>query len=283
MILTPFIISCLAGAAGTIIFLVLSQSIVGGIQFYKHSYIQHLGLGLKESFVLLDSKTLLAMNVSLILLLGVLGYLFMGFWGMLALIIFAAIFPRFFVKQLRKRHSKIFVHQLPDCLSSIASSLKSGASLIRSMEIAIQEQTPPISKEFAVILSEYKMGRKLEESFDDLYKRISRPEVELLNSAISISRAVGGDLADTIESLADTLRERAKVQNKINALTAMGKMQGWVSCLIPGLVALALFKQEPEAMEVLISEPIGWITLAVISVMMLGAIFVINKIVDIDI
>jgi tight adherence protein B len=151
------------------------------------------------------------------------------------------------------------------------------------MEIAIQEQTPPISKEFAVILSEYKMGRKLEESFDDLYKRISRPEVELLNSAISISRAVGGDLADTIESLADTLRERAKVQNKINALTAMGKMQGWVSCLIPGLVALSLFKQEPEAMEVLISEPIGWITLAVISVMMLGAIFVINKIVDIDI
>lgn len=283
MFSNPFIISSLAGIAGTVIFVVLSQSIVGGIQFYNNTYMQRLGLGLRESFVLLDPKVLIAMNMGLILFLGLLGYMFMGLWGMIALVIFAAVFPRFFVKQLRERHARLFVQQLPDCLSSIASSLKSGASLIRSMDIAIQEQMPPLSKEFAVILSEYRMGRKLEESFNDLFLRISRPEVELLNSAISISRAVGGDLAETIESLAGTLREREKVQNKINALTAMGKMQGWVSCLIPGLVALSLFKQEPEAMSALISEPIGWITLVIIAIMMLGAIVVIRKIVDIDI
>ncbi len=283
MFSNPFIISSLAGIAGTVIFVVLFQSIAGGIQFYKNTYMQRLGLGLRESFVLLDPKILISMNIGLILFLGFLGYIFMGLWGMIALLIFAAVFPRFFVKMLRERHARKFVLQLPDCLSSIASSLKSGASLIRSMDIAIQEQMPPLSKEFAVILSEYRMGRKLEESFNDLFLRISRPEVELLNSAISISRAVGGDLAETIESLAGTLREREKVQNKINALTAMGKMQGWVSCLIPGLVALSLFKQEPEAMSALISEPIGWITLVIIAIMMLGAIVVIRKIVDIDI
>lgn len=283
MSMNPYIIACLAGVAGIIIFLALFQSIVGGIQFYQHTYMQRLGVGLRESFVLLDPTTLLFMNIGFILLLGIVGYLLMGLFGMFLLAVVAAIFPRILMLQIRKRHARLFVYQLPDCLSGIASSLRSGASLIRSMEIATLQQSPPLSQEFSVILSEYKMGRKLEESFDDLYQRILRPEVELLNSAIAISRAVGGDLAETIDSLAETLRERARVQGKINALTAMGKMQGWISCLIPGLVALALFKQEPEAMHVLISEPIGWVTLFILSVMMLLALFVINRIVDIDI
>ncbi len=283
MLANPFIISCLAGIAGLIIFLALFKSLVSGIQFYQHSYMHRIGVGLRESFVLLDPTILLTINVCIILLLGAIGYIFMGLVGLITLAVIGAIFPRVLVGQMRKRHAKLFIFQLPDCLSGIASSLKSGASLIRSMEIAAEQQSPPLSKEFSVILSEYKMGQKLEESFDHLFQRIARPEVELLNSAIAISRAVGGDLAETIDSLAETLRERERVQNKINALTAMGKMQGWISCFIPGLVALALFKQEPEAMQVLISEPIGWITLAIISVMMLFALIFINRIVDIDV
>jgi len=283
MFISPLILTILAGITGIIVFLALFQTIVGGVEFYSHTYMKRVGLGLRDSFFLCDPITLLYISIFAIFLMAIVGYIFMGIFGMFFLAILAGIFPPVMVRQLQKRHAKKFIYQLPDCLSGVASSLRSGASLIRSLEIAAQQQAPPLSKEFSVILSEYKMGQKLEKSLDDLYKRIPRPEIELLNSAIAISRSVGGDLAETIDSLASTLRERERVQGKIEALTAMGKMQGWISCFIPVLVAFALFKQEPEAMAVLFTEPIGWMTLAVLSIMMLLAIVVINKIVDIDV
>ena len=78
-----------------------------------------------------------------------------------------------------------------------------------------------------------------------------------MNSAIAISQSVGGNLADTLDTLADTLREKAQVEGKIDALTSQGRMQGWVASLLPVGVALMLNKQEPEAMRVLYTEPIG--------------------------
>jgi tight adherence protein B len=151
------------------------------------------------------------------------------------------------------------------------------------MQQIAEQQPPPISQEFMVILSEYKMGRPLEDSLMDMYKRINRQEVDLLISAISISRSVGGNLADTLETLAKTLREKAQIEGKIDALTSMGRMQGWVVGLIPVAVMLMLRKQEPEGMNALFNEPIGWITLAGIALLMFIAVMMIRKIVNIDI
>lgn len=279
----PSLIVCIAGLTGIVTCLALYRSVVGGINIYQHAFLARVGSGLKDTFIFLDPQTLLFFNLGLIVFAGAVGFAFFGVPGMVLPAILTAVFPRYVIGQLRKRHAKRFVYQLPDCLNGIASSLRAGASLTRAMEQAAEQQPPPLSNEFAVVLSEYRMGRKLEESFEALHDRIKRPEVELLNSAIAISRAVGGNLADTIDSLAATLREGARVQGKITALTAMGRMQGWIACMIPGLVALVLFKQEPEAMTVLVSEPIGWMTLAVIAIMMLLAIIFIRRIVDIDV
>ena len=106
---------------------------------------------------------------------------------------------------------------------------------------------------------------------------------ESATCAISISRSVGGNLADTLETLAKTLREKAQIEGKINALTAMGRMQGWVVGLMPVAVMLMLRHQEPEGMKALFNEPIGWATMVVIGILMAVAAMMIRKIVNIDI
>jgi len=116
-----------------------------------------------------------------------------------------------------------------------------------------------------------------------MYKRIARPELEILNSAINVSRTVGGNLADTVESLALTLQEKATVEGKIKALTAMGKIQGWVVSFIPLVIGAAMFALDPARMYPLFTEINGLIALGIAAVMMVMAIFVIRQIVNIDV
>ena len=113
--------------------------------------------------------------------------------------------------------------------------------------------------------------------------RIPRPELELMNGAINISRSVGGNLADTLESLAMTLNETVAVEGKINALTAMGRMQGWVVSLVPAVIAVALYLMNPDSIRPLFTELHGWITLGIVIVMMTLAVIMIRKIVNIDV
>ena len=257
-------------------FVLIYQFTINGLQLYQGSFINKVDHGMKNAFIYMDPKMLFTFQMLAILAGGMLGYLFAGIVGVAAL-------PGVILRVLRQRRADRFVYQLPDALSSIASSLRSGSNLAKAMSQIAEQQPAPISQEFSVILSEYKMGRVLEDSLQDMYKRIDRQEVDLLNSAITISRSVGGNLADTLDTLAKTLREKAQVEGKIKALTAMGRMQGWVVGFIPVGVFLMLRKQEPEGMNAMFTDLVGWVTLFVISVMMIVAVMMIRKIVNIDV
>jgi tight adherence protein B len=239
--------------------------------------------GLKNLFLFKDPKALFLLHMAGIVVGTIIGYLYADVFGLITGAIISILLPGIIIRRLKKKRINNFIYQLPDALNSIAASLRAGTNLAKAMQQIAEQQPPPISQEFTVILSEYKMGRQLEDSLMDMYKRISRQEVDLLISAISISRSVGGNLADTLETLAKTLREKAQIEGKIDALTSMGRMQGWVVGLIPVAVMMMLRKQEPEGMNALFNEPIGWITLVVIALLMFIAVMMIRKIVNIDI
>jgi tight adherence protein B len=264
-------------------FVLIYQFTINGLQLYQGSFINKVDHGMKNAFIYMDPKMLFTFQMLAILAGGVLGYLFAGIVGIVLVVAGVAALPGVILRVLRQRRADRFVYQLPDALSSIASSLRSGSNLAKAMSQIAEQQPAPISQEFSVILSEYKMGRVLEDSLQDMYKRIDRQEVDLLNSAITISRSVGGNLADTLDTLAKTLREKAQVEGKIKALTAMGRMQGWVVGFIPVGVFLMLRKQEPEGMNAMFTDLVGWVTLFVISVMMIVAVMMIRKIVNIDV
>ena len=134
-----------------------------------------------------------------------------------------------------------------------------------------------------MVLTEYKIGQDLAVALDHMQGRFKRSELEMMISAMKISRTVGGNLADTLESLAYTLQEKSTVEGKIASLTAMGRMQGWVVSLIPVFLGIAMFLMDPAKMMPLFTELSGWVTLAVVAVMMAMAILTIRKIVNIDV
>lgn len=273
----------LALLTGVASFFVAYYLVVQGMTIYREQFLSRVGVGLKESFLFVDAKTLFVINIIAILIAAFAGYAFAGFIGLIVAVIIIAAIPNIMLRLIRRRRSHKFVYQLPDVLGSMASSLRAGTSLPHSMEQIATQYPPPASQEFAIVLSESRMGRSLDESISEVYRRVPKPEVELFNSAVSISRLVGGNLADTFDTLSETVREKLRVEGKIESLTAMARMQGWVIGLLPIFVGYAIYKQEPEAMSALFTEFIGWLTLAVLSVMMVAAIFVVRKIVNIQV
>lgn len=254
-----------------------------GIMAYRGYFVQKVDYKLKNMFLFKDLKRLFLMHLLIIFMGTILGFIYSGIIGLLIGGILTVSIPGVVLGYVKKRRVKHFIYQLPDALGSISASLRAGSNLPRAIEQVADQQPHPLCQEFTVILSEYKMGRNLEDSFADMYRRIHRQEVDLLISAISISKNVGGNLAITLETLAKTLREKAQIEGKIEALTAMGRMQGWVVGCVPVVVIVMLRKQEPEGMQVLFNEPIGWLVLGVIALLMAIAIIMIRKIVNIDI
>ena len=271
------IISSVAG------FVLIYTFIINGLRLYHSKFVSKMDDGLKILFIIKDPKKLFIMHAFGVMIGALLGYMYANVFGMTVGLVFTIALPGLIIRRLKKKRVSSFIYQLPDVLNSISASLRAGTNLIKAMQQIAKQQPPPISQEFTLVLSEYKMGKPLNESLKDMYKRVPRQEVDLLISAISISRSVGGNLAETLEMLAKTLREKAQIEGKIDALTSMGRMQGWVVGVIPIAVMLMLRKQEPEGMNVLFSEPVGWATLFVITLLMIIAAMMIKKIVNIDI
>lgn len=258
---------------------------IGGefLQAYRLYFVNTIGPGLKRSFILTDLSILFFGSLALTLALAGCGYVFLGPPGATCGLVGGLCLPHFALQRLRRRRADQFIFQLPDALHALAATLRAGVNLPKGLEQLATWQPTPLSQEFGLVLAEYQIGRDLGEALDNMHGRMNRPELEILNSAINVSRTVGGNLADTVESLALTLQEKATVEGKINALTAMGKIQGWVVSFIPVAIGAAMFAMDPERMYPLFTEPSGWVTLAVVAVMMLLAIIMIRKIVDIDV
>jgi len=162
-------------------------------------------------------------------------------------------------------------------------SLRAGSNLSRAMTLVVEQQPAPISQEFAIVVSDVKMGQQIEDALTRMYQRVESTEVELFTSAVAISRSVGGNLADTMETLSDTIRERLQIEGKIKALTAMGKAQGVVVGAVPIGMLAVLYNREPEAMHALFTTVPGWWVCALLVIMGVLAFVIIRKIVNIDV
>lgn len=259
------------------------QYLVQGAGMYQQQFVRNVGGTLKDSFLYLDPKFLFLVNLAALVVAAAVGYVMIGAVGAIIAIVVTSLLPGLAMRIMRKRRAEKFVYQLPDCLSSMAAALRAGTNLSRAIEQAAEQQPKPISQEFSLVVAQYKLGRDLNEALEQMYDRVKMPEVELFNSAVGISRSVGGNLADTLIILAETLREKAQMEGKIKAMTAMGRMQGWVVGCMPYVIGLILLKQEPVAMNALFHEPVGWIVIVILLLMTLIAAFMIKKIVTIDV
>ena len=152
-----------------------------------------------------------------------------------------------------------------------------------AIEVLVQEQPAPFSQEMGILVRSQRLGVSFGEALTAVEKRLPLEEFKLFTAALRISRDVGGNLADTLESLADTLARKAEVEGKIRSLTAQGRIQAIVMTALPVVLILVLRVLEPKPMHLLFNSLIGWVVLAVIVVMEIGGFFFIRKIVQIEV
>lgn len=265
--------------AGMLIVLAVQR----GVSRYRATFVDKVSVSLRQNFIIANPHALFALSVLLTTILGVCGYSAIGVAGAVAGTVLSFVAPRFAATWLRERRRKQFVYQLPDALLALTSALRAGANLTKGLELLASRQPRPLGQELTMVLAEYRIGRPLADSLTDMRRRIDAPELDLMNTAINVSRRIGGNLADTLESLARTLQEKAHVEGKIDALTSMGRAQGWVIGLLPFFIGFVLYQQQPQRMSLMFTEWYGWVVLGIIAIMMSVAAWMIRKIVSIDV
>jgi tight adherence protein B len=274
--LTPIICASIAA-------LLLAALILRAVLSYRRSFIAGIGTSLQQSFVLTNPRSLFAISLVMTIATGSLAYVWAGPVGLVSTSIASLIGPWLIARRITEQRRKRFVDQLPDALVALSSALRAGANLSRGLELMAARQPAPLSQEFSIVLAEHRVGRPLADSLDDLRRRVGAPELDLMSTAMNVSRRVGGNLADTLESLAKTLQEKAHMEGKIDALTSMGRAQGWVVGMLPVFIGFVLYRQQPARMSLLFTQWYGWIVLATVAAMMTLAAWMIRKIVRIDV
>ena len=170
--------------------------------------------------------------------------------------------PAMHINSKRKSRTKRANAQLVEMMGLVANSLKSGYGLMQSFEFAARQMRPPLAQELRRMLREANLGLSTEDALDALGKRIESPDLDMVLTAINIQRTVGGNLAEILETVSFTMRERERIRGEISTLTAQQKMTGIVIGALPiGMGALFMIIN-PAYMSLLFTETVGQILLA---------------------
>ncbi|WP_240684884.1 type II secretion system F family protein [Arthrobacter nitrophenolicus] len=159
-----------------------------------------------------------------------------------------------------KRRSK-FADQLTDTIQMLIGGLRAGHSVLRSVEAAAQEADAPTSEELLRIVNETRIGKDARLAFDDVADRMDSEDFRWISQAIQINREVGGDLAEVLEQVAGTIRERTEIKGQIRSLSAEGKMSAYVLMVMPIGVAVVLGMINPGYLDVFVEHPMGLVML----------------------
>ena len=187
-----------------------------------------------------------------------LGFVFPGFQNPIALVgaaLLGLYAPRFYLKRRQGKRIKAFADQLPDTITLLANSLRAGSSFLQGIELVTREARPPISEEFDRVVRDMQLGLAMQPALNNLVRRVNSEDLELMVTAIQIQSQVGGNLATVLDSIAFTIRERVRIHQEIQTLTAMQRYSGYVITLLPVGLAGLLFLISPSYMNKMFESP----------------------------
>lgn len=174
-----------------------------------------------------------------------------------------------------------FSSQMVDGLTLMANALKSGLNVPQALHIVSSEMPNPISQEFGLVLNQNKVGLSMEKAFENLAMRIPTEDVNMFVTSVNILKETGGNVAETFDTIVNTIRERLKIENKIKAMTAQGMTSAIIVSILPWGLAAVLYTVDPVMMTPLFVHPLGWAILAVIIMLQAIGFIVVKKLVTI--
>ena len=200
------------------------------------------------------------------------------------------LLPRFWLGRRKGGRLNAFNKQLPDTITLIANALRAGSSFLQAIEMVVRESRPPISTEFARVIREVNLGLPFETALENMVRRVKSDDLELMATAISIQHTVGGNLAEILDSIAFTIRERVRIKGEIRTLTAQQRMSGYVVGFLPIGLVMFLFVAAPNFLKPMFEKPpellglpAGVIILFFGGFMMFVGFMLIRRIVDIEV
>jgi tight adherence protein B len=246
------------------------------------NYWQKMAFKLEQADLPLRTAEVVYIQMGAALLLGVIGRFGIGLNGLLELIPFAVgiALPSLFVKFMARKRLNAFEAQLPETLITLAASLKAGHAFNSALASVVKEGAEPTSKELSRVAQEIQLGMASETALEAMARRMDSTNFGFVVMAVNIQRTVGGSLAEILDMVADTVRQRQQFSRKVKALTAQGRMSAYVLLAMPFLMGLAIFALNPSYMSILFTSTAGKVLIAVSLVMMAIGGMVIRKIVS---
>jgi tight adherence protein B len=191
--------------------------------------------------------------------------------------------PRLYVKRLQSQRLRAFNNQLGDTLTLLANTLRSGYSLLQAMETVARELPSPMSVEFARVVREIGLGLTIEEALAHLLERINSDDLDLVITAINVQHEVGGNLAEILDTISHTIRERVRIKGQIQAMTATQRLSGNVVALLPIALGIFMFIFNPGYLSKMWQESCGILMLIFGAVTITAGYFAVRKITDIEV
>lgn len=195
----------------------------------------------------------------------------------------ASLIPRWVIARATVLRIEKFDLQLLDALLSMSNGLKAGFSITQVFESIVEEGKNPIAQEFDLLMRELRLGVKFEVAAENLAKRVPSEDLRIVLAGIEVARQTGGNLTEVFDRLAVVIRERMRVQGRIQSLTAQGRMQGIVVGLMPFGLAIVLYFMQPVMMIGFVKSTAGILAIIVMIILQAMGFLVIRKIVTIDV
>ncbi len=198
-------------------------------------------------------------------------------------IIFSYFMIRSYVNRQLKKRNNAFLQLFPDVLDMIVRSVKSGFPLATALQLVSENMEEPVKSEFKMVTDEMALGRPLNEAISRLANRVREPDIQFFVVILAVQQETGGNLAEILGNLSNIIRKRKQLRNKVKAMTSEGRATAWVMGLLPVIVFGVLYLTSPEYLEPFWENAAGYILLAISAGLIASCIFVVYRMVDIDI
>lgn len=254
-------------------------------QSYQSRYLRSVSRTLETMFIFLNPKRVL--NISMLMMcvvfavtlvvsdLNVVVSIIMAFIGLLV--------PRLLLNYSIKKRRKQFEEQFVQGLEYLSSSTRAGLSLVQAVESLVVNSNPPLSQEFDLLLREYRIGIPLNEALQNLARRVDSEELNLMVFSTIITRELGGDISEIFDHLAEVIRSRHRVMDRIDTLTSQGRLQAMVCGAIPFFLYGILFLWQPEYLKPLFDSFAGRIGVYAVILFQIMVILIVRRMVNIKI
>ena len=272
--LTIAIVANFAAGAGRVLF-----------RYYQSRYLQSVSRTLETMFIFLNPRRIL--NVSILIMclvfmftltitrLNIVLSVIMALVGLLV--------PRILLSYYVRKRRRTFELQFVQGLDFLSSSMKAGLSFVQALESLVENSTPPLSQEFDLLLREYRIGIPLNEALQNLARRVESEELNLMVFSTIITRELGGDISEIFDHLADVIRSRHRVMERVDTLTSQGRLQAMVCGAIPFLLYVILFLWHPDYIKPLFDSSVGKVAIYAVVLFQVIVILTVRRMVNIRI